>query len=247
MRRGLYAGLFILTAVAAAGGEIEARDPIQWISQAEDAYEKVASYTAILHKQQRVAGELRPEETIFVKFKKPFSLYMKWIKSPHEGSELLYVPGWNGDRVRAHRGGILRFFARDLKPTAPELMKNNLRPVTDIGIGQMVNIVAANIRRAVAADELTFSARGEETVFGKTTKIYEITFPQVNAKAYDAHRFVINQDVESRILIRIRTYDQDGQLIESYGYENLDLDAHLTDADFVPENPPNQGSDPNFR
>jgi negative regulator of sigma E activity len=53
----------------------------------------------------------------------------------------------------------------------------------------------------------------------------------------DGYRFVINQDIESKILIRIRVYDRDDQLIENYGYENLDLDARLTDADFDPENP----------
>lgn len=237
MRRALNAGLFFMTAVAANGGAIEIRDPEQWISQAEAAYDEISSYTAVLHKQQRIAGELHPEETIRIKFKKPFSLYLKWIEKPHKGSELLYVKGWNEGRVRAHRGGFFRFITRDLKPTAPELMKDNLRPVTDIGIGQLVNIVAVNVRKAVEADELTFSVLSEEAVYGRTTKIVEITFPETSAREYDAYRFVINQDVRSGILIRIRTYGQNGQLIESYGYENLDLDAHLTDADFVPNHP----------
>jgi len=48
---------------------------------------------------------------------------------------------------------------------------------------------------------------------------------------------VINQDVESKVLIRIRVYDQDDQLVENYGYENVDLEAPLVDADFDPKNP----------
>jgi outer membrane lipoprotein-sorting protein len=237
MRRVIYAALFLLTTVAATGDAIEVRDPEEWISQAEAAYDEITSYTAILHKQQRIAGELFPEETILIKFKKPFSLYLKWIEEPHKGSELLYVQGWNEDRVRAHRGGFVRFITRDLEPTAPELMKDNLRPVTDIGIGQLVNIVVVNIRKAIEAEDLTFSALGEEAVYGRTTRILEITFPQASANEYDGYRFVINQDVESRILIRIRNYDQNGELVESYGYENLDLDAQLTDADFAPDHP----------
>ena len=233
----MYPALFLLTTVAAAGDTVQVRDPEKWISQAEAAYDQITSYTAILYKQQRVAGELLPEETILIKFKKPFSLYLKWIEQPHKGSELLFVQGWNEDRVRAHRGGFFRFITRDLEPTAPELMKDNLRPVTDIGIGQLVNIVATNIRKAIEADELTFSALGEETVYGRATELFEITFPKVSANQYDAYRFVINQDVESRILVRIRSYDRNDQLVEAYGYENLDLDARLTDADFAPDHP----------
>ena len=36
---------------------------------------------------------------------------------------------------------------------------------------------------------------------------------------------------------RIRVYDRDDQLVEDYGYENLDLGAPLADADFDPKNP----------
>jgi hypothetical protein len=50
------------------------------------------------------------------------------------------------------------------------------------------------------------------------------------------HRLVINQDVENKILIRIRVYGQDHQLVENYGYEDLDLDARFADADFDPSN-----------
>jgi hypothetical protein len=56
-------------------------------------------------------------------------------------------------------------------------------------------------------------------------------------KDYLCARCVINQDVESKILLRIRLYDRDGRLIENYGNEDLNLEARLTDADFDPKNP----------
>ena len=37
--------------------------------------------------------------------------------------------------------------------------------------------------------------------------------------------------------MRIRVYDRDDELIENYGYEKLDLNAPLSDADFDPKNP----------
>lgn len=234
MTRIIQSALLLLWAVAATGGAADKPDPEKWIDEAEAAYHGVGSYTAVVHKQQRVAGKLLPEETIFLKFKKPFSLYMKWIKAPYQGSELLYVAGWNENRVRAHRGGLLRFITRNLDPMDAALMAHNLRPVTDIGLGQLVKTIAVNVRTALNAGELGFSERGEEPVYGRKTRVLEIVFPNEYAGDYHGHRLVINQDAESKIPIRIRVYDQDGQLVENYGYKDLDLDARLADADFDP-------------
>jgi Protein of unknown function (DUF1571) len=163
---------------------------------------------------------------------------MRWIKAPlTKGSELLYVAGSNQDRIRAHRGGMLRFITRDLDPRDPGLMAGNLRPVTSTGIGFLLDTVAINTRKAIKVGELTFSERGEETVYGRNTRVLEVLFPKQRAKDHDGRRFVVNQDVESKILVRIRVHDRDDQLVEEYGYENLELNAPLTDADFDPKNP----------
>ena len=82
-----------------------------------------------------------------------------------------------------------------------------------------------------------FSERGEETVYGGNTQVLGVVFPKERVKDYDGCRFVINQDVESKILVRISIYDRDDRLVENYGYENLRLGAPLADADFDPKNP----------
>ncbi len=236
MIRICHSALLLLCAVAATCGAADLTDAESWIEEAEAACGRVMSYTAIVHKQQRVSGKLLPEETIFLKFKKPFSLYMHWIKAPYKGSELLYMAGWNENRIRAHRGGLLRFITRDLDPRDPGLMAGNLRPVTDMGIGHLVKTVAANVRMAIQAGELSFLKRAQERVYGRTTQVVEIVFPIERARLYAGRRLVINQDVESKILIRIRVYDREGELVENYGYENLDVEARLADADFDPNN-----------
>lgn len=115
-------------------------------------------------------------------------------------------------------------------------MAGNLRPVTSTGIGYLLETVAINIRKATKAGDLTLSEREQESVYGRTTQVLEVVIPKERAKDYDGCRFVINQDVESKVLVRIRVYDRDDQLVENYGYENLDLNASLVDADFDPKN-----------
>jgi hypothetical protein len=236
--RIICSALFVFVAMTSNGGASTKLDPHEWLREAEAVYNRVTNYTGVLHKQQRIAGKLLPEETILLKCrKKPFSLYMTWIRAPHKGSELLYVAGWNEDRIRAHRGGILRYITRNLNPRDPFLMKKNLRPVTSTGIGYLLKTVATSIRKAINDGELTFSERGEERLYGRNTQILDVVFPKERAKDYDGYRYVINQDVESKILVRIRIYDGNDQLVENYGYENLELNAPLADSDFDPKNP----------
>ena len=235
--RIIGSALFLLAVMAGHVGAANKPDPEEWLREAEAAYDRVPSYTAVMHKQQRVGGELLPEETILLKYKKPLSLYMKWVTAPYKGSELLYVVGWNENRIRAHRGGILRFITHNLDPKDPRLMVDNLRPVTSTGIGYLLAGVATNIRKAMKIGEVTFSERELETVYDRNTRILEVVFPKEKAKDYEGRRYVINQDVASKILVRIRIYDRDDQLVENYGYEKLDLDARLTNADFDPKNP----------
>ena len=236
--RFICSALFVLVALSTYSSAIAKSDPEKWLAEAEAAYDRVESYTAIFHKQQRIAGELLTEENIFLKCRKrPFSLYMKWVTEPYEGSELLYVEGWNKGRIRAHRGGILSFIVRNLDPNDSGLMEKDLRPVTSTGVGYLLETVARNMRKAIKAGELTFFDRGKEITYGRGTRILEVVLPSGDAKDYDGARFIIDQDVESKILLRIRVYDRDGRLVEKYGYENLNLDARLSDADFDPRNP----------
>ena len=46
----------------------------------------------------------------------------------------------------------------------------------------------------------------------------------------------MNLDCELKVPIKIQIFDWDDRLVESYGYENLKLDAGLTDSDFDPNN-----------
>jgi hypothetical protein len=232
----LCAVLFWILLTPAGFGQKPA-DPEQWLKEAEAAYGAVTNYTAIFHKQQRVNGKLLPKETISIKFRRPFSLYMRWSEAPYKDSEVLYVKGQNHNRAKVHRGGLLGFITWNLDPKHPRLMSKNLHPLTATGLGYLVESVTSNVRRAAKAGELGFFERGEETAYGIQTRILEVVLPQDRSKGYDAYRLVINQNLANKMLIKIHIYDWDNQLFENYGYEDLTLGAMLTDADFVPDHP----------
>lgn len=212
-------------------------DPEGWIREAEQACKHVDNYIAIFHKQERVEGKLLEEETILLKFKKPFKLYMKWIQPPHAGRELIYVEGRNNNRVMTHEGGILGMVTVNIDPKGSLAMRGNRHPVTDAGIDHLLNAMAENFRRGSREGVLRIVALGEERVYSRRTERFEAAFLEGKVKDYYARRIIINLDVENKLPIKIEIYDEEDRLVEKYGYEDLELNPGLTDRDFDPKNP----------
>ena len=99
VRKQLPIASLLLVVLSIGTGLADAADaPIdleQIFRQSEQVLAGVDNYTAVLHKQERVKGELLAAETVALKFKKPFRVYMKWVAEPHKGRETLFVLGAN--------------------------------------------------------------------------------------------------------------------------------------------------------
>lgn len=221
--------------VAAAGDA--APDPELWVRESEAALAKIDSYTVIFHKQERVKGKLLEEETTLFKFKRPFKVYLKWIKEPFKGRETLFVEGWNDGELRAHEGGVMGIITANLDPLGSMAMKGNRHSILDAGLEKLVIKIGANLRKGLKNNEFTLKEHGEETVGGRKTMKVEAIYPKEKAKGYYCYRAVLNLDFEMKVPIKIQIFDWDDRLVEYYWYEDLKLNAGLTDADFDPKNP----------
>lgn len=239
MKKNVLPALIVFAAVAAAAaaGRQAGTDPGIWVANLEKSYAEIESYSAIFHKQERVDGKLREEETISLKFKMPFKVYMKWIKAPYKGREALYAEGWNKHRVRVHEGGILGLVTVNLDPNGRQAMQGNRHPITDTGLGNLVKVLRENVSKGLEAGELEFKEHGEEMVYDRKTQKIELVLPKAKTKDYYCYRAVIYVDHETALPIKVQIFDRDDLLIENYGFENLNLKAGLTDADFDPKNP----------
>lgn len=207
------------------------------LQRAQESYSKVNDYTGIMHKQERIGKKMMEKETIYFKFKKPFKVYMKWIEEPYKNREMIYVEGWNNNKIKAREGGLMGVVSVNLDPRGSMAMKGNRHPVTDMGIGNLLKVVSSNVERAKKnGDSITVVKLGEEKVFGVDSIKVEATFPQEKEKGYYCYRAIFWVDKESRLPIKIMVYDWSNQLIENYAYENLKFNVGLTDKDFDPSN-----------
>lgn len=228
--------LLVLEISLSAAGAYDREDLDNWLKHAEATLAKTDSYTAIFHKQERIQEKLTPEETIFIKFKKPFKVYMKWVKEPYKGRESLYIEGHNDNLIRVREYGIAGIITVNIDPKGTLGMKGSRHPVTESGIENLVKLIRRNLEEGAGARDIVLREQGEERVYGRTTRKMELILPKNKAKSYYCHRALINLDVETRLPIRVQIYDWDDTLLESYGYEAVKLDAGLTEADFDPRN-----------
>jgi len=237
IRLSFAAALFSLVLATTSLAQDAGIDPEKWIRESEATLDRTNGYTAIFHKQEVVNNKTLARETILLKFRKPFKVYMKWIKEPFKGREILYVDGWNNNRLKAHESGVIGLLTVNLDPKGSLAMKGNRHPVTDLGLANVTRKIGFNLRKGVKNGEFDLKELGDETVYGRKTTKLEAIYPKDKSKGYYCYRAVLNLDCEYKVPIKIQIFDWNDRLVESYGYENLKFDVGLTDADFDPDNP----------
>jgi outer membrane lipoprotein-sorting protein len=206
------------------------------LQETEDALARLDNYTAVFHRTERVHGKLLPEVITFLKFQRPFKIYMRWI-NPLKGQESLYVEGANHNKVRAHGTGLTGLFSVNLNPTGGLAMRNSRHSITEAGLENLVKKIGSDLRRGLRASELTAKDHGEQVVYGRKTREIEGVLPKDPAKGYYCYRCIVNLDVETKLPIKTQIFDREDQLVECYGYEHLSLNPGLSDKDFDPKNP----------
>lgn len=142
----------------------------------EKAAAGTSDYTMELVKRELRGKELTPEETIVIKWQRPQRIYLHEIAGPQEGQEVLYAPGWNKGKIRAHKG-TFPDVNLNLDPYGPMAMAHSHHPVPEISLVRLVDLVLDNIRRARARNAGTLTFEGEQNVLGRRAVRIRATMP----------------------------------------------------------------------
>lgn len=216
---------------AIAHGEKLLQDAIQ-------SFEKVQDYHAVFLKQEKIRRKLRKLEEIELKFQKPFKLYMKWLKSPDKGMEVIYIDGENNNQIKAHLGGFLNHIVPtvNLDIHNKTVTHNNRHLITETGIGEFLIKYEHDFSLAKQRQEIQIVLHGEKKVLGRSTFKIEAILPESPDRRYYCYRSLVWFDQENHLPIKMEFYDFDNKLIERYAYKDLKLNPGLTPYDFDPKN-----------
>lgn len=155
-----------------------APDPIKLALEAPQYYEKINDYTATFYKTEFIDGKLLPEEKIFMKFRKPFDFYMKWLDKNLKGQESLYKGGKDGGKLLAHKGGWMGVVSMNIDPRGSLAMKNNHHPIFDAGLGSTINLIVRGLKIGLERKEVTVNYKGTAEHDGRPVYHFEGVFPK---------------------------------------------------------------------
>ncbi|QDV33373.1 DUF1571 domain-containing protein [Tautonia plasticadhaerens] len=219
---------------------------LAFMEQAVRRLDRVDGYTAVLTRQERIGGELGPEQRLRIKIQhEPFAVFLRF-EAPNAGKEVLFHEGRFEDHLLAHNGDWTRRLIPRFKldPHGPIALADNRHPITEAGLAHLS-------RKLLQYRKLDLDDPHAETILDRSTdedgRLWyrsvhtHSTYTDERPFAYVEIRYC----PDLLLPLQIESYDwpepccdlEDVELAERYHYSDIDLDVSFSALDFDPTNP----------
>jgi hypothetical protein len=224
-----------------------ASDPITQAKQAiydcQVRYAQIHDYTCTFMKRERIEGRLTSQHVMAMKLRtRPGSVYFKF-QTPNRGREAIYVQGKYNGKVIAHDVGIGKLLAgtMHLDPRGSMAMEDTRHPITEAGIGSLIDTVAKHWAVELTPEESVIKFHPNLRVGNHPCTMIESDHPR-HLPSFLYHKVKLYIDHEHGLPIRFEAYDWPKhpgaapELVEEYTYIDLKTNVGLGDHDFDPNN-----------
>jgi len=227
------------------GNEHPIMPALRWAKAGLPYVEALDDYSCTIAKQERVNGELKPAQHLFLKVRhRPFSVYVYFLSPESErGQEAIYVEGQNNGCLLAHGVGIRSVMGTvALKPDGMLAMTGNRYPITQVGLANLLRELIAVGENDIQYGESEVKFYQGAKVNGRSCTCVEFRHP-VPRREFRYHIARIFVDDELNLPVHYEAYDWPEKpggepiLTERYTYLNLKLNNGFTDMDFDVRNP----------
>jgi len=232
---------------AAADRPLHETDPIAYakaaIAACKARYHQIRGYTCTFLKRERINGRLTPLNVMTMKARtKPLSIYFKF-RTPNAGREAIYVEGRNRGKAIVHDVGFGKFVAGTLHldPRGRRAMDGNRHPITEAGIGNLIDKLIAGWDREMNARDSVVTIKPGMLVNKRPCTMIISSHPR-RSREFTFHEVRVYIDHEHGLPIRFEAYGwprrpgEKPPLLEEYTYIDLKLNPGLTNRDFDPSN-----------
>jgi hypothetical protein len=211
------------------------------LAEAQRQFQGVQDYACTVVKRERVRGELQPENVMTLLARnRPLSVYLRW-QAPRslEGMEVCYVAGANRGQMRVHPVGLVGIIGFvSLDPCDPRALKDNRHPVTEAGLGNLLNGTARHWEQEKRWNKTVVHIADRE-FHGRLCTWIETVHPDPSAGSFYAYRCILCLDKATHLPVHSAAYDRPrpggdpgGDLLESYDYLDLRCNVGLPDETF---------------
>ncbi len=195
-------------------------------------YESLKNYRAIFYKTESSSGVLGPTEKIYLKYEKPWKIYMGWLNTHKEGLQVVYERGKHDNKLAIHQPGFMSGFLPVvfLDQNSPWVKEGSASyNIEDAGIGTFLfDFTKAVIKAAVENKlDLKFSVNTDGS------QAADVTFvDSTKDSAYFAYRVVVSFDEKTRLPVRMELFDWEMKPMGVYVYEDLKVNVGPDDEEF---------------
>ena len=181
---------------------------IREIAESRARYDQVQDYVCTFYKRERIAGRLTAQHIMSMKVRtKPHSIYFKF-QQPAQGREAIFIAGQNNSKVLAHDVGLNKLLAGTLalEPTSARAMEDCRHPITEAGIGPLLDTLAKRWAAELDPEETRVGFRDDMLVGPRRCTMIESTHP--NRRPEFLHHMVrVYIDQEHGLPIRFEAFD----------------------------------------
>ncbi len=207
---------------------------------ARTAHGKLRDYTATFTRQERIGGTLSAEQVAEMKVRlNPVGIYVRFARPEGlAGMEVVYSGAFKDGKMRYRPAGVAGrkgFQKLDLADT--KFLAANRHPVTEWGIGSIIDRVATATAREKSLNNPVEVYTGEYLFANRNVTRYEILCRRPHAFRYAA-RMLVYVDAETKLPVRFEAYDDPrpgttaGELIEAYSFTELRFNTGLGENSF---------------
>lgn len=213
------------------------------VADCQKRFERVDDYSCVFTKRELVKGRMTPTYQIGMKVRtSPFSVYMKF-HNPKTGREAIYVNGRNNGKVVAHDVGVAKILTGTLRldPRERLAMEDNRHPITEAGIGNLIDTLVDRWSTELQPDESRVTVDSNVSWAGRPCTLITSTHTEKRAE-FLFHEVKVYVDHELGLPVRFEAYDWPREasghpiLVEEYSYHDVRINVGLGDLDFHPEN-----------
>jgi hypothetical protein len=215
-------------------------NPVAFFKKCLDRFDQdnIQGYSCILHKQERIGGQLQPsEETELFVRTHPFSVFMHWLRGQRLAESALYVEGQNDGKMLAHpaglAGALVKVVARD--PDGPDAKQSGRYPITDAGLKNGLLRTYKTWKAGEEEGDLHVEYLGVRKVREANDRLCYVLRRKYTKPAEDGTAEVtIYIDKETWFQIRSVIKDAEGKLIGDYIFRDIQLNPKFKPNQFEP-------------
>ena len=225
----MLTGLCVPARAAATEPDAQSR-LVAALETARARYAALEDYRSVFYKTEAVDGKLGPKEKIFLKFKKPFKIFMSWQNTHKKGLQVLYERGKHNNKLAIHQPGLLFGLAQVvfLEQSSPYVREGSASfDIEDAGIGTFLEDFSKAVEKGRAENKLKVEEKE-----GRFEATFQGTRPDDD---YFAYRVAVSFDEQTSLPVKMDLYGWEEEPIGFYEYAELKTAVGENDPAFKQE------------